>query len=166
MSRLISFVVPVYNEEKSLEILYDKILENMPDEYETEIIFVNDGSTDQSATVIKEIIAKDKRVHLISFRKNFGKAMALESGFRNAHGTIVITMDADLQDDPVEIPNFIAKIDEGYDLVSGWKEKRQDPLEKRLPSKLFNKVTAKLSGVQLHDFNCGYKAYRKEECLH
>ena len=88
--------------------------------------------------------------------------MALESGFRNAHGTIVITMDADLQDDPVEIPNFIAKIDEGYDLVSGWKEKRQDPLEKRLPSKLFNKVTAKLSGVQLHDFNCGYKAYRKE----
>ena len=162
MSRLISFVVPVYNEEKSLEILYDKILENMPDEYETEIIFVNDGSTDQSATVIKEIIAKDKRVHLISFRKNFGKAMALESGFRNAHGTIVITMDADLQDDPVEIPNFIAKIDEGYDLVSGWKEKRQDPLEKRLPSKLFNKVTAKLSGVQLHDFNCGYKAYRKE----
>ena len=162
MSRLITFVVPVYNEEKSLEILYDKILENMPDEYETEIIFVNDGSTDQSATVIKEIIAKDKRVHLISFRKNFGKAMALESGFRNAHGTIVITMDADLQDDPVEIPNFIAKIDEGYDLVSGWKEKRQDPLEKRLPSKLFNKVTAKLSGVQLHDFNCGYKAYRKE----
>ena len=88
--------------------------------------------------------------------------MALETAFRNAKGDIIITMDADLQDDPIEIPNFLAKIEEGYDLVSGWKKHRQDPLEKRLPSKLFNKVTAKLSGVELHDFNCGFKAYRRE----
>lgn len=162
MSRVISFVIPVYNEEESLGLLCDKIMQNIPAGCDAEIIFVNDGSTDRSVDVIKEMIAKDKRVHLISFRKNFGKAMALESGFRNAHGEIVITMDADLQDDPIEIPNFIAKIDEGYDLVSGWKENRKDPLEKRLPSKLFNKVTSKMSGVKLHDFNCGFKAYRKE----
>lgn len=162
MNRLVSFVIPVYNEEESLDILYEKIMQNIPLECEAELVFVNDGSTDQSVEVIKEINAKDKRVHLISFRKNFGKAMALESGFRNAHGEIVITMDADLQDDPMEIPNFIAKIDEGYDLVSGWKKNRQDPLEKRLPSKLFNKMTSKMSGIYLHDFNCGFKAYRRK----
>lgn len=162
MSRIISFVIPVYNEEESLKLLYEKIMQNIPSGCDAEIVFVNDGSTDRSVEVIKEMNAKDERVHLISFRKNFGKAMALESGFRNVHGEIVITMDADLQDDPVEIPNFIAKIDEGYDLVSGWKENRKDPLEKRLPSKLFNKVTSKMSGVKLHDFNCGFKAYRKE----
>lgn len=162
MSRIISFVIPVYNEEESLGLLYEKIMQNIPSGCDAEIVFVNDGSTDRSVEVIKEMNAKDKRVHLISFRKNFGKALALESGFRNVHGEIVITMDADLQDDPVEIPNFIAKIDEGYDLVSGWKENRKDPLEKRLPSKLFNKVTSKMSGVKLHDFNCGFKAYRKE----
>lgn len=162
MSRIISFVIPVYNEEESLKLLYEKIMQNIPSGCDAEIVFVNDGSTDRSVEVIKEMNAKDKRVHLISFRKNFGKALALESGFRNVHGEIVITMDADLQDDPVEIPNFIAKIDEGYDLVSGWKENRKDPLEKRLPSKLFNKVTSKMSGVKLHDFNCGFKAYRKE----
>ena len=162
MRRIISFVIPVYNEEESLKLLYEKIMQNIPSGCDAEIVFVNDGSTDRSVEVIKEMNAKDERVHLISFRKNFGKAMALESGFRNVHGEIVITMDADLQDDPVEIPNFIAKIDEGYDLVSGWKENRKDPLEKRLPSKLFNKVTSKMSGVKLHDFNCGFKAYRKE----
>lgn len=162
MSRLISFVIPVYNEEESLRPLYEQIMQNIPAECDAEIIFVNDGSTDESVKVIKEIHDEDKRVHLISFRKNFGKAMALESGFRNVHGEIIITMDADLQDDPMEIPHFIAKIDEGYDLVSGWKENRKDPLEKRLPSKLFNKVTSKMSGVHLHDFNCGFKAYKRE----
>ena len=103
-----------------------------------------------------------KNVHLIAFRKNFGKAAALQAGFRNSKGDIVITMDADLQDDPKEIPRFIEKLEEGYDLVSGWKKERHDPLEKRLPSKLFNRVTAHLSGVHLHDFNCGFKAYRRE----
>ena len=105
---------------------------------------------------------EDENVHYIAFRKNFGKAAALQAGFRHSTGDIIITMDADLQDDPKEIPRFIEKIDEGYDLVSGWKYNRLDPLEKRLPSKLFNKVTSTLSGVKLHDFNCGFKAYRKE----
>ena len=162
MQKIVSFVVPVYNEEESLELLYSGIVENVPKDYGKEIWFVNDGSSDKSEEVIKSIILRDKDVHLISFRKNFGKAMALETAFRNVNGDIIITMDADLQDDPVEIPNFINKINEGYDLVSGWKKERHDPLEKRIPSKLFNKVTSKLSSVKLHDFNCGYKAYRRE----
>lgn len=162
MKKLVSFVIPVYNEEESLKMLRDKIEENIPEGYDKEIIFVNDGSTDRSVEVIKDMINVDENVHLISFRKNFGKAMALESGFRNVNGGIVITMDADLQDDPTEIPHFLEKIEEGFDLVSGWKQNRQDSLEKRLPSKLFNKVTSKLSGVKLHDFNCGFKAYRRE----
>lgn len=157
----LSVIIPVYNESESLEILYNQIINNIS-KYDYEIWFVNDGSTDNSVDIIKNIIEKDEKVHLISFRKNFGKALALQSAFRNVSGDIVITMDADLQDDPAEIPNFIEKINEGYDLVSGWKYNRQDPLEKRLPSKLFNKVTSLLSGVHLHDFNCGFKAYRKE----
>lgn len=159
-NKKLTIIVPVYNEEASLKILHENIINNINCEYE--VIFVNDGSSDNSVKVIKEIITSDINVHLISFRKNFGKAAALEVGFRNATGDIIITMDADLQDDPIEIPNFIAKIEEGYDLVSGWKFNRLDPLEKRLPSKLFNKVTSKLSGVKLHDFNCGFKAYRRE----
>jgi glycosyltransferase involved in cell wall biosynthesis len=152
----------MYNEEKSVKILHEKILETVKGQYPYEIIFIDDGSTDSSVTQVKEIIAQDANVHLIVFRKNFGKAAALQAGFRNSTGDIVITMDADLQDDPKEIPRFIEKLDEGYDLVSGWKQKRHDPLEKRLPSKLFNKVTSHMSGVSLHDFNCGFKAYRRE----
>lgn len=163
MDKLISFVIPVYNENESIRLLYQGIMKEVQGGgIDCEILFVDDGSSDSSADVIKALIGQDERVHLISFRKNFGKAMALETGFRNAKGDIVITMDADLQDDPVEIPQFIAKLEEGYDLVSGWKKERHDPLEKRLPSKLFNKVTSMLSGVKLHDFNCGYKAYRRE----
>lgn len=162
MGQLLSFVIPVYNEEKSLELLYNGIVDNIPKDYSKEIWFINDGSSDNSEEVIKGIIKKDRDAHLISFRKNFGKALALETAFRNVNGDIIITMDADLQDDPVEIPNFVNKIDEGYDLVSGWKKERHDPLEKRLPSKLFNRVTSRLSGVKLHDFNCGYKAYKRE----
>ena len=127
-----------------------------------ELLFVDDGSSDKSVQVIRELAAQDSNVHAILFRKNFGKAEALQAAFRAAEGDIVITMDADLQDDPRELKSFIEKIDAGYDLVSGWKFNRLDPLEKRLPSKLFNKVTCKMSGVQLHDFNCGFKAYRKE----
>lgn len=159
---LISILIPVFNEEESLPILYEKILENFPAGYDRELWFVNDGSTDGSVEVIRELNAKDPSVHLISFRKNFGKAAALQAGFRNVNGDIVITMDADLQDDPIELQKFVDKINEGYDVVSGWKKERHDPLEKRLPSKLFNKVTSKLSGVKLHDFNCGFKAYRRE----
>ena len=162
MSRKLSIIVPMYNEEESVKILHQRILESIKALYDYEIIFIDDGSKDKSVQMVKEIIAEDANVHLIVFRKNFGKAAALQVGFRNATGDIVITMDADLQDDPKEIPRMIEKLDEGYDLVSGWKQKRHDPLEKRLPSKLFNKVTSTLSGVNLHDFNCGFKAYRKE----
>lgn len=170
MERLLSIVVPLYNEEESVKELYTEISDNCKNSVsnglisEWEVLFVSDGSTDGSEQLIKDLVQKDGggHIHLIAFRKNFGKAAALQAGFRHAKGDIVITMDADLQDDPAEIENFIKKIDEGYDLVSGWKYNRLDPLEKRLPSKLFNKVTTSLSGVKLHDFNCGFKAYRKE----
>lgn len=168
MDRMLSIVVPVYNEEESLEELYERVLVNVEECIksglisEFEMMFIDDGSSDASVDKIRQLRERDNRIHYILFRKNFGKARALQAAFRNVQGDIVITMDADLQDDPIEIKNFIAKLDEGYDLVSGWKIKRLDPLEKRLPSKLFNKVTATMSGVNLHDFNCGFKAYRKE----
>ncbi|MBR5598844.1 MAG: glycosyltransferase family 2 protein [Alphaproteobacteria bacterium] len=165
---MLSVVIPVFNEEGSIKTLIKNINTNIQkiktseliDDYE--IIFVDDGSGDSSQNIIKEAIDTDVHIKLITFRTNFGKSKALEAGFRYAKGDIVITMDADLQDDPKEIRRFIEKIDEGYDLVSGWKENRLDPLEKRLPSKLFNWVTSKLSGIKIHDFNCGYKAYKKE----
>jgi len=159
-TKLISFIIPCYDESESLELLYQGIVANVG--YEYEIIIIDNGSTDGSREIIRKLHEQDEKVKLIAFRRNFGKAAAQAAGFRMATGNIVITMDGDLQDDPVEIPNFIAKIEEGYDVVSGWKYHRHDPLEKRLPSKLFNKVVAKLSGVKLHDFNCGYKAYRVE----
>ena len=170
MGRLISVLIPAYNEEGSIKELYNQIITSinkMPfsrgiDNYE--IIFIDDGSTDNTAIVIKDLIKKDSRVQLISFRKNFGKSAALDAGFRyienkNKDG-IVFTMDADLQDDPREFSKFIEKIDEGYDLVVGWKYKRLDSAEKRIPSRLFNKVTSSLSGVKLHDHDCGFKCFR------
>lgn len=162
MEHTLSVIIPVYNEEESVKILYEKIRESIEQHYAYEVIFIDDGSTDASVQKIKEMIQEDSRVHLLVFRKNFGKAAALQAGFRNAVGDIIVTMDADLQDDPKEIPRFVEKLEEGYDLVSGWKKERHDPLEKRLPSKLFNRVTSHLSGVYLHDFNCGFKAYRRE----
>ena len=159
----ISIVVPLYNEEGSLEELHQRtteVLQGMSVSYE--IIFVDDGSNDQSYPIIKRLHETDAHVRVISFRRNFGKAAALNAGFEASEGEIVITMDADLQDDPTEIPNFVAEIKNGKDLVSGWKKKRYDPLNKRLPSKLFNKVTCAMAGVKLHDFNCGFKAYRRE----
>jgi glycosyltransferase involved in cell wall biosynthesis len=160
VNELISFVIPCLNEEESLELLYEGIIANIS--YDYEVIFIDDGSTDRSREVIRRLHEKDEKVRMIAFRKNFGKAAALQAGFQNCRGDIVITMDADLQDEPAEINSFIDKIHEGYDVVSGWKFRRNDPLEKRLPSKLFNKVTAVLSGVKLHDFNCGFKAYRRD----
>lgn len=168
MNRILSIIIPVFNEEGSIKLLIDRINENINKLIkkeiisEHEIIFISDGSTDNSEKIIKEELSKDNHIKLIVFRANFGKSKALEAGFKFAKGDIVITMDADLQDDPKEIERFIKKIDEGYDLVSGWKENRLDPLEKRLPSKLFNWVTSKLSGIKIHDFNCGFKAYKKE----
>lgn len=166
--RKLSVVVPFYNEEASLAPLYSKLIDNielvMKEKYisDYEILFVNDGSTDFSEEKIIQIVKQDNRVVLLNMRRNFGKSRALQIAFEYAQGDIVITMDADLQDDPCEIKRFIEKIDEGYDLVSGWKMNRHDPLEKTLPSKIFNFITSKFSGIRLHDFNCGFKAYRKE----
>lgn len=163
--RLVSFVVPLYNEEETLMPLYEQI-ERVMERNKTphfELIFVDDGSTDGSWGRVEELCQKfPAQVKAIRFRRNFGKAQALTAGFAYVKGDVVFTMDADLQDDPEEIPKFLEKIEEGYDLVSGWKQKRNDPLSKTLPSKLFNATTRKVSGVQLHDFNCGFKAYRKE----
>ena len=159
----ISVVIPLYNEAESIGDLYaqlTEVLARVGKEYE--IIWVDDGSRDGSLALLRELADGDRRVRVISFRRNFGKSAGLATGFRAARGDMVITMDADLQDDPSEIPNLLAKLDEGYDLVSGWKKKRHDPLSKRVPSKLFNRVTGGLSGIRLHDFNCGLKAYRSE----
>ncbi len=157
----LSFVIPVFNEEKSLKVLHKEIIENIPNTT-YEIIFIDDGSTDNSYTVIEEIAREDANIKPIRFRTNFGKAAALQAGFDKAQGEIIFTMDADLQDDPKEIPRFIEKIDEGYDLVSGWKKKRKDPITKRWPSKFFNLITSMVFHLRLHDYNCGYKAYRRD----
>lgn len=158
---LLSFVIPVLNEVESLNQLYHEIVQNTGI-HSYEIIFIDDGSTDGSFEVMKELAFADSQVKVIKFRRNFGKAAALQKGFDLAQGEVVFTMDADLQDDPVEIPAFLTKLEEGYDLVSGWKKKRRDPLHKRIPSKLFNSVTAHTFHLKLKDYNCGFKAYRKE----
>ena len=159
----LSIVIPVLNERGSLPQLYDEltdILLNLPHSYE--IVFVDDGSTDGSVELCRELVAADPAVLLVELRRRFGKATALQAGFKHARGEIIFTMDADLQDDPKEIPRFLEALDEGYDLVSGWKENRKDPLGKTIPSKFFNYVTSTVSGLKLRDFNCGFKAYRRE----
>lgn len=156
----ISVVIPVFNEEDSVKELYGQISTALKNQKKYEIIFINDGSSDKSEKAIIDLSNEDKRVKLISFYRNFGKSAALSEGFKYASGEIIITMDADLQDDPNEISNLINKLDEGYDLVSGWKQKRYDPWTKTFPSKIFNFVTRILTGVNIHDFNCGLKAYR------
>ena len=156
----ISIVIPTFNEKESIPDLYLEICDAVPGKSDWEIIFVDDGSSDGSKDEIEKIISKDPKVKLISFYRNFGKSAALSEGFKHSKGDIIITMDADLQDDPAEIPNLINKINEGYDLVSGWKKIRHDPWTKTFPSKIFNFVTRLLTGVKIHDFNCGLKAYR------
>lgn len=158
-----SLVVPVFNEEESLRILYGEIVavaETLS--AKIELIFVDDGSTDASWTIIEELVQKDDRVRGIRFRRNFGKAAALDVGFKAATLPIVMTLDADLQDDPQEIPDFLRLIDSGYDVVSGWKRTRRDPWHKVLPSRVFNEMVSRLTGVKLHDHNCGMKCYRRE----
>jgi glycosyltransferase involved in cell wall biosynthesis len=158
----ISVVIPVFDEEGSLRELHGKlsaVLLAIGRPYE--IVFVDDGSRDGSLEILKNLHAGDSRVRVLSFRKNYGKSAALGVGFDEAEGEIIITMDADLQDDPSEIPSLIMKLEEGYDLVSGWKRRRKDPLSKTLPSKIFNAVTAWVTGLKLHDMNCGLKAYRR-----
>ncbi len=160
----ISVVVPLFNEAESLPELTSWIERVMAENgFTYEIIFVNDGSTDNSWSVIKELAARNPNVHGICFSRNYGKSPALNTGFARAEGDVVITMDADLQDSPDEIPELYRMITkEGYDLVSGWKKKRYDPLSKTIPTKLFNATARRVSGIHnLHDFNCGLKAYRK-----
>jgi glycosyltransferase involved in cell wall biosynthesis len=155
-------VVPLFNEEQSLRELYEKIRIAASRVGRYEIIFVDDGSTDNSARTLQDLRRRDRRVKVIRFRRNFGKSAALSAGFANAQGNIVVTMDADLQDDPSEIPNLVAEIKKGLDLVSGWKKRRKDPLTKTIPSRFFNFVTRTMTGIRIHDFNSGLKAYRKE----
>jgi glycosyltransferase involved in cell wall biosynthesis len=164
MSEKVSIIVPAYNEEASIPELYRDIVANTEKlkEYQWEIWFVNDGSTDGTERAMLDLSERDERVHVISFRKNFGKSPALQAAFRHVTGDIVFTMDADLQDDPAEFGRFIEKLHEGYDLVVGWKINRLDPAEKRLPSKLFNFVTSRASGIKLHDFDCGFKCFSRE----
>jgi glycosyltransferase involved in cell wall biosynthesis len=158
----ISIIIPVFEEEESLQELCDWIFRIMkPLSSAFEIIFIDDGSRDRSWEVIKSLSEKDPRIQGIRFNTNYGKSAALDTGFREARGTVVFTMDADLQDSPDEIPAMYEMIVNGpYDLVSGWKKKRYDPLSKTLPSKFFNLTTRWISGIKLHDFNCGLKAYR------
>jgi len=157
----ISIVIPLLDEEGSLKELHRQLSEVLRGK-EYEILYVDDGSRDGSAAILSELAESDERVGVMTFRRNRGKSAALAAGFLYARGKVVITIDADLQDDPYEIPHLLAKLEEGYDLVSGWKIKRRDPFSKTIPSKFFNWVTARLSGIKIHDFNCGLKAYRRE----
>ncbi len=160
---VLSVVIPVYNEEESLRQLHRELTQVAGEqEYELDIILVDDGSTDSSWQRITELANDDPHVRGIRFRKNFGKAAALSAGFDAARGDSVVTLDADLQDDPREIPRFLAKMKEGFDVVSGWKQVRHDPWHKVLPSRIFNATVGLLTGVRLHDHNCGFKCYRRE----
>jgi glycosyltransferase involved in cell wall biosynthesis len=160
---VISVVVPLLNEERSLDTLYREICDALQVRgQEFEVVFVDDGSTDGSLGVLTQLHEEASNVVVVHLRRNFGKAAALQAGFLEARGDIVVTIDADLQDDPAEIPQLLAKLDEGFDLVSGWKTRRNDPWTRRLLSRIFNWATAIVSGVQLHDVNCGLKAYKAE----
>jgi len=159
----VSIVVPLFNEEESLNPLYSEIIKSVKEtNIDYEIIFIDDGSTDKSLEILRELNRKDNKVRYISFRKNYGKSAAINVGFQKASGDAVITMDADLQDDPAEIPNLLKKLDEGFDMVSGWKKVRFDPFIKKHSSKFFNYTTRVMTGIKIHDFNCGLKAYKKE----
>jgi glycosyltransferase involved in cell wall biosynthesis len=160
---VISVVVPVRNEERSLGPLLDELgraLEPLDEAWE--VVFVDDGSTDGSFAALTRLHDSHPNVRVVRLRRNFGKAAALAAGFEQATGDVVVTIDGDGQDDPAEIPRLLAKLDEGFDLVSGWKTRRRDPLPRRLLSRLFNAVTSRVSGIRLHDMNCGLKAYRGE----
>ena len=163
MPDMLSIVVPVYDEQESLAVLHAELAEVADAHgYALEMIFVDDGSTDASWSVIEQLGAADARVQGIQFRRNFGKAAALSAGFEAARGNIVFTMDADLQDDPREIPRFLAELQKGPDVVSGWKKVRHDPWHKVGPSRVFNALVGLMTGVRLHDHNCGFKCYRRE----
>ena len=158
-----SVIVPVLNEDESLKTLHQEIVAVAEkQQYDLEVIFVDDGSTDDSWIVISELVAEHKEVHGLRFRKNFGKAAALRAGIEHSVGDLIVTMDADLQDDPAEIPNLVEALGDHYDCISGWKKIRNDPVGKTFPSKIFNWLVGWMTGVKLHDHNCGFKIYRRE----
>ncbi len=160
---MISVVVPLHNEERSIALLHEELQASLdPLGEEWEAVYVDDGSTDESFSALTRLHAREGNVRVVRMRRNFGKAAALAAGFAQAAGDRVVTIDGDLQDDPSEIPRLLAKLEEGFDLVSGWKARRRDPLSRRVPSKLFNWVAGWMSGLRLHDMNCGLKAYRGE----
>ena len=161
---MISIVVPLFNEQDSLEELVRRIQQSVTNDRlgNFEVLLIDDGSIDKSWTIIEKISAENDAVHGIRFRRNFGKAAALAAGFSIAKGHSIVTMDADLQDDPKELVRLMEKLDSGFDVVSGWKQTRYDPWHKRWPSLVFNGILRRFSGLQLHDFNCGLKAYRRE----
>ena len=159
----VSVVIPVYNEEGNLKELYAKLTDILPTiAGNYEIIFVDDGSTDNSFNIFKEINDKDKNVKAIKLRRNFGQTAAIQAGFDHAKGAIVVTMDGDLQNDPEDIPRLVKRFEDGYDVVSGWRYNRKDPLGKKISSKISNWLANKLTGLNLHDFGCTLKAYKKE----
>lgn len=159
----VSVVVPLLNEQDNIKALYEQITQTLAGKYEYEVIFIDDGSTDNSFTVLAGLQKADAKVRVIRFRKNFGQTAALSAGFDHSRGKIIIAIDADLQNDPADIPRMIEKLHEGFDVVSGWREKRHDNTITRLiPSKIANWLIAKITGVELHDFGCTLKAYRRE----
>ena len=160
---MISVVIPLHNEERSIALLYEELQAALdPLEEQWEAVFVDDGSVDGSFAALTRLYEKHDNVRVVRLRRNFGKAAALATGFGQAHGDVVVTIDGDLQDDPAEIPRLLVKLEEGFDLVSGWKIHRRDPLRRRIPSRIFNWVTGRVSGLRLHDMNCGLKAYRAD----
>ncbi len=159
----LSFVIPAKDEQDSVTVLHDEIIEVLSKIDKTaEIIYIDDGSIDNTFNALEKIRREDNRVKIIRLRGNFGKSIALQTGFEYATGALIVTMDADLQDDPKELPEFLKKIDTGCDLVSGWKKNRHDPWHKVIPSRILNFITLRLTGVRIHDINCGFKVYKKE----
>ncbi len=161
---MISVVIPAYNEEENIPVLYEKlkrVLDSMGEDYE--ILFVDDGSYDRTPEILKELARKDGRVKVIRFRRNYGQTAAMYAGFEHARGDVIVTMDADLQNDPEDIPKLLQKLEEGYDIVSGWRKDRKDPFfSRKLPSRIANWIISKVTGVELHDYGCTLKAYRAD----
>ena len=163
-SRMISVTVPIFNEEENIPLLYEQVREALSNlDRRWELVLVNDGSTDGSRAALDQLAANDKRVKVIHFRRNFGQTAAMMAGFDFAEGEIIIPMDGDLQNDPADIPRLIAKLDQGYDVVSGWRKQRQDArITRKLPSAIANRLISRILGVRLHDYGCSLKAYRKD----
>jgi glycosyltransferase involved in cell wall biosynthesis len=159
----ISVIIPVYNEQDNLENIYHQTVSALDGKYSFEIIFIDDGSSDGGCKILEQLYNKDERVRVIMFRRNFGQTAAMSAGFQNARGNVIVPLDADGQNDPADIPALVKKLDDGFDIVSGWRKDRKDKtITRKIPSMLANKLICKITGVSLHDFGCSLKAYRRE----